>query len=132
MELKITIPDTVPTTCKNCIFALLGGVPKKKERKIYEPKPLSPEEQAVADRFMALYTPGKTTWESVAKRLGLKGGRGTAWSLAHGEKRPTDKEVQMLEALEFPKNQATANLHHLHPDGARTNQRVRERINRKR
>ena len=66
----------------------------------------------VPERVMALYgQPGFETWASVGKALRLS--RGSAWSLAHGLRQPTTRDLNYLECAEFRLDgleQATANL----------------------
>ena len=117
MEIKITIPDDCPSRCKNCLIKFLDARTdeqnEEQQKKKYKPRTLSLEEKEIAKRFMALKTETGDTWEKVAKRLRLKGGRGSAHSLAVGRKKPTKKNMQMLEAAEFDVKLATKNLKEL-------------------
>ena len=58
------------------------------------------ESKTVPGRIAALYgNPGFETWEKVGAALKLS--RGSAWSLAHGLKRPDAQVLKWLECVEF-------------------------------
>ena len=69
-------------------------------------------ENGVSERVLALYgQPGFETWEQIGKVLRIS--RGSAWSLAHGLRKPDPRTLEYLECAEWRLNhlcQATANL----------------------
>ena len=58
------------------------------------------ESDGIPERVGALYGhPGFETWEAIGKML--KVSRGSAWSLAHGLRKPDPITVEWLECAEF-------------------------------
>jgi hypothetical protein len=85
---------------------------RQKVRKNYERFTLTDEEKAIGERVLALYgKPGFETWEKIGKLFRMS--RGSAWSLAHGRKKPDGRTLERLESAEWRLHhleQATANI----------------------